>query len=84
MSEQRMRVGQAPIEMIVSETRTEAVDVRRFGSYGDEIAPVPGPTWVRFTGHNVAWELDWTWRGDPPPLGERWTLAPLTDSSEET
>lgn len=59
--------------LIVSQVRTETIDI---STPGGHLAVTPGRVEVEFAGPDgIRFSVDWTYRGEPPAVGSRWTLA---------
>lgn len=60
------------LDLIVEVVRVDAVEVTKFGDA--EPTVTPGQTTVTFTNGRDYFDVDWTYRGDIPAVGSRWTL----------
>lgn len=73
------REEQTPIDFLVTEVRTETVEVLQM-CVDSKLAPlVPGRTRVTLQSNAIRLDFD-DWPGSPPPVGQRWTLAPKETS----
>lgn len=61
------------LNFIVGSVRTEHVNVTKFGQEEPDV--VQGRTQVEFSNGGDSFDLEWTWRGEPPAVGSHWTLA---------
>lgn len=62
------------LPLMVTSVHVDAMEVTKFGDVEPDV--IPGRTRVVFTNGNDSFEIDWTYRGEVPEPGSRWTLSP--------
>lgn len=64
--------------------RSVVAETIETSTYGGHFGVARGRVTVEFDGPNgLNFDVDWTYRGDPPAVGSRWTLVQKDPAEEE-